>query len=118
MPELSVTDGDSCPVITLSGQADLTTAARLSELITAQLSRGMARLVIDASELSSADSMTIRALVLAALTLKDRGGGLVLRRPRQPVVTMLALAGADQVITVDAEPGITPAPEEGTESAC
>lgn len=117
MLELSVADGDSCPVITLSGQADLTTVARLGELITAQLSLGMARLVVDASELSFADSMAIRTLVLAALTLKDRGGGMILLRPQRPVVNMLALAGAAQVITIDGEPTITPAQEGGAESA-
>jgi anti-anti-sigma factor len=114
---LSVADGDSCPVITLSGQADGTTVARLEELITAQLSRGMTRLVVDAAELSFADSMALRTLVLAALILKDRGGGMVLLGPQRPVARMLALAGADQVITVDAEPKITPAPQGGTEPA-
>lgn len=107
MLKLSVADGDWCPVITLSGRADLTTVAQLRELITALLSRGTARLVIDATELSSADSVAIRTLVLAALTLKDRGGGLVLLRPQRPVARMLALVGADQVITVDAVPRTT-----------
>jgi anti-sigma B factor antagonist len=117
MLELSIAGGDLCPVITLSGQADLTTVAPLSELLTAQLSRGMTRLMVDAAELSFADSMAVRTLVLAALTLKDRGGGLVLLHPQPPVARMLALIGADQVITVDAEPTITPAQKGSTESA-
>jgi anti-anti-sigma factor len=116
MLELSVTDGDWCPVITLVGQADQTTVAPLGELLTAQLSRGMARLVVDAAQLSFADSMAVRTLVLAALTLKDRGGGLVLLHPQRPVVRMLALVGADRVITVDPELTITPGQEDGTES--
>jgi anti-anti-sigma factor len=115
MLELSVSDGDSCPVITLSGQADLTAAARLDQLITAQLSRGSVRLVVDATELSFADSMALRALILAALTLKDRGGGMVLLRPQPPVARILALAGADQVITIDGTPETTPVPQEGTD---
>lgn len=107
MLDLSVADGDSGPVITLSGQADLPTLAELSQLITAQLARGTARLVVDVSELSFAEPMAIRTLVLAALTLKDRGGGLVLLRPQPPVVKMLTLVGGDQVITLDGEPRIT-----------
>jgi anti-anti-sigma factor len=113
MLDLSVADGDSGPVITLSGQADLPTISELGELITALLSRGTARLVIDASELSYAEPMVIRTLVLAALTLKDRGGGLVLLRPQPPVVKMLTLVGGDQVITVDEKPEIT---QGGTET--
>jgi hypothetical protein len=33
MFELSMADGDLCPVITLSGQVDITTAGRLGELV-------------------------------------------------------------------------------------
>jgi len=109
MLELSVADGAFCPVIRLSGQADLTTLAEMAELITVQLSRGMAHLVVDASELTFADSISIRVLVVAAAALKDRGGGMVLLRPQRPVARMLAQVGAGQVITVDAEPRITPA---------
>jgi anti-anti-sigma factor len=87
-------------VITVSGQADLTTVPPLGVLLTEQLARGAARLVVDASELSFADSMAIRTLTLAALTLKDRGGGLILRNPQPPVARMLALVGADHVITI------------------
>jgi anti-anti-sigma factor len=85
----------------------------LGELIIAQLSRGIARLVVDAAELSFADSMAIRTLTLAALTLKDRGGGMVLLRPQPQLARMLALVGADQVITVDGES----APARGPASA-
>lgn len=117
MLELSVADGDSCPVITLSGQADLTTLADLAELITAQLSRRIAHLVVDVSELTFADSISARVLVLAALTLKDRGGGMVLVHPQRPVARVLAVAGADRVMTIDEEAGITAAPQDGAESA-
>ncbi len=113
--ELSIADGDWCPVITLAGQADITTAGQLAELITAQLSRGVAHLVVDAGELSFADSMAIRTLVLAALTLKDRGGGMTLLHPQPPVARALALVGADQVVTIDGERGIEGAQEAAAE---
>lgn len=98
-----VAAGESGPVIVLSGEADLTTVAQLSALITAQLARGTRQLTIDVSELWFADSATIRTLVLAARTLRERGGSLVLLRPRRPVARVLALTGAEQMFTIRGE---------------
>jgi anti-anti-sigma factor len=89
-----VAAGESGPVIVLSGEADLTTVAQLSALITAQLARGTRQLTIDVSELWFADSATRRTLVLAARTLRERGGSLVLLRPRRPVARVQAHKGA------------------------
>ena len=61
----------------LSGETDIATVAELSELVTAQLAGGTVHLTIDVSGLSFADSASVRVLVLAARTLKERGGGLV-----------------------------------------
>jgi anti-anti-sigma factor len=69
-------------VITLSGETEMTTVAQLSELVTGQLSDGTRHLTIDASGLSFADSASVRVLLLAARTLQQRGGGLVLPRPQ------------------------------------
>ena len=107
----SVGSGESGPLIVLSGEADLTSAGQLSALITAQLSRGTRQLTIDASELSFADSMSIRTLVLAARTLNERGGGLVLLRPRPVVARILEIMGADQAITIRTEANGEPEPE-------
>jgi anti-sigma B factor antagonist len=87
-------------VIALAGEADLTCVGQLSALITGQLAGGTRRLTIDMAGLRFADSASIRALVLAARTLKERGGSLVLLRPQPPVGRMLTLTGADQVITI------------------
>jgi anti-sigma B factor antagonist len=84
-------------------EADLTCAGQLSALITAQLSRGTRQLTIDVSELWFADSASIRTLVLAARRLRERGGSLVLLRPRQPVARVLALTGAEQMFTIRGE---------------
>jgi anti-anti-sigma factor len=96
----SVAAGVSGPMIVLSGEADLASVAQLSALITAQLSGGTRQLTIDVSGLRFADSATIRTLVLAAKTLKHRGGSLVLLRPRQPVTRLLDLLGAAQMFTI------------------
>jgi anti-sigma B factor antagonist len=99
----SVAAGQSGPLITLSGEADLADAAELSALISAQLSDGTQVLTIDMSGLHFADSATIRTLVLAARTLKERAGRLVLLRPQPPVARVLELLGADQMFTI--QPG-------------
>ncbi len=100
----SVTAGQSGPVVVLSGEADLSTAAQLSDLITTQLSAGTRNLTLDVSGLSFMDSMSTRIMVLAAKTLSERGGGLVLLRPQPAIARTLALMGADQMIIVRGGP--------------
>jgi anti-sigma B factor antagonist/stage II sporulation protein AA (anti-sigma F factor antagonist) len=100
----SVSAGESGPVITLSGEVDLSTIAELSDLITAQLAGGTIHLTIDASGMSFADSASMRVLMLAAMMLRKRGGGLVLLRPQPALARLLDIMDADQVITVRARP--------------
>ena len=107
----SVSAGESGPVITLSGETDLTTVAELSELLTAQLADGTRYLVIDAAGLGFADSASVRVLVLAARTLRQRGGGLVLLRPQRALTRMLEITGADQMITIHGATEARPEPE-------
>jgi anti-anti-sigma factor len=78
---ISVTAGETGPVVTLSGEADLSTAAELSEVLTHQVSSGSQHLTVDISELSFADSASVRTLVLAGRAMKDRGGALKLTNP-------------------------------------
>ena len=110
----SVAAGISGPVIVLSGEADLTCAGQLSALITAQLSGGTRQLTIDVSGLRFADSASIRVLVLAAKTLKERGGSLVLLCPQQHMTRLLALTGAEQIFTIRGE--IHGEPESGSQA--
>jgi anti-anti-sigma factor len=109
--EVSVAAGDSGPVVVLSGEADLTTVAGLSDVLTAQVAGGAQHLTVDVCELRFADSASIRALALAARTLKDRGGVLELLRPRPIVARALSLMGVDKVITVRAAEGAEAKPE-------
>ncbi len=107
----SVTAGESGPVLMLSGEADLSSAGLLRGLITAQVCRGTRQLTVDVSGLRFADSATIRTLVLAARTLRERGGTLVLLHPQPAVARSLAVTGAEQMFTIRGE---TPGePESG-----
>jgi anti-anti-sigma factor len=103
MLRASVAAGVSGPVVILSGETDLTSAGQLSALITAQLSGGTRQLTVDVSGLRFADTASIRTLVLAARTLKERGGSLVLLRPRQTMARVLDLLGAAQMFTIQGE---------------
>ena len=110
----SVAAGESGPVIVLSGEVDITSAAQLTVLIGGLLNAGAVHLTIDASELSYLDSMSIQVLVVVAKILRVRRGGLVLLRPQRPVARMLTLMGASQVITI--QRAIEAAPEPGSDA--
>lgn len=97
---VSVAAGEPGPVITLSGEADITNTAQLSDVITAQLASGAVYLTIDAAGLSFADSTSIGVLAGAARALRELGGGLILLRPRSNLVRTLTLLGADQMLTI------------------
>ena len=99
----SVAAGISGPVVILSGEADLTSVGQLSALITAQLSGGTRQLTVDVSGLRFADTASIRTLALAARTLKERGGSLVLLRPQRALARMLELLGAAQMFMICGE---------------
>jgi anti-anti-sigma factor len=88
----------SGPVITLSGAADLVSAAALSALFPGQLTGVTVELSIDASGLRFADTASIR--VLAARTVNERGGRLVLLHPQRPVARILAVLGVAEMFTI------------------
>jgi len=107
---MSVSAGERGPLITLSGEADITNAAELSELITAQLSGGTRHLAIDAAGLAFADSASVHVLLAAARTLNERGGGLLLLRPQRPISVLLQLIGVSELITIREETTAEPGP--------
>jgi anti-anti-sigma factor len=102
MLRVSATTGDAGPVIVLAGEADVTNAGQLRDVIGAQLASGAVYLTIDAARLSFADSSAIKILAGTGKTLKELGGGLVLLRPRKTLLRTLTLLGVDQMITIQA----------------
>ncbi len=105
---VSVTAGEAGPLITLAGEADVSTAAQLNDVITAQLASGTIYLTIDVAELSFADSRSISILTGAARILKELGGRLVLLRPRGTLIRILTILGADQLLTIHQATGLGP----------
>jgi anti-sigma B factor antagonist len=110
MLQVSVQAGESGPVVVLAGEADLTCAEQLSAVIDGQLAGGIRQLTVDVSGLRFADSASIRTLVLAARTLTGRGGGLVLLDPQPSVARVLALLGADEMVTIQEKTPARPQP--------
>lgn len=98
--ETSVSTAGPDLVIVLSGEADLGSAARLHALISDQLSTGIRFLTIDVSGLRYADSSSIRELLRAARTLRERGGDLLLLYPQPPVARLLELNAAGRLLTI------------------
>ena len=109
----SATAGDAGPVLVLAGEADVTNAEQLRDVIGAQLASGAVYLTIDAAGLSFADSRAIGILAGTAKTLKELGGGLILLRPREILLRSMTLLGVDQVITIQAATDVAHKPADG-----
>ena len=107
----SVTAGESGPLIVLTGEVDITNAAELSELVTGQLTEETLHLTVDVGGLDFADTAAIRVFFLAARTLRQRGGDLVLLRPRRALARVLEILGVDEVITIRDGTGAASEPE-------
>ena len=104
----SVAAGESGPLIVLTGEVDITTAAELSELVTGQLAEGTLHLTIDVGGLDFADTAAIRVFLLAAKKLRQRGGDLVLLRPQRTLARVLEILGAEEVIEIQGRTGAAP----------
>jgi anti-anti-sigma factor len=98
--DIRVAPGDAGPVVMLSGEADMTTRARLEDALNAQITAGARILTVDLSGLRFADSATIGALTAAARALKAQGGRLDLVNPQPGVARVLTILGVDQILTV------------------
>jgi anti-sigma B factor antagonist len=88
------------PVVSLSGEADVTTVARLQEALDGQITPASRTLVVEVSGLRFADSASIGVLIGAARRLREQGGHLVLLSPQPALARMITLLGVDQVLTV------------------
>ena len=101
------------PVVALSGEADLTTAELLREMLAAQLGTGARLVTVDASELSFLDAASLRVLVLAARALQARHGTLVFACPQPLVARLLEITGADRLLDVQESDGLVGSRKDG-----
>jgi anti-sigma B factor antagonist len=79
-------------VVALSGELDVTDAARIGALLTTVAIR-VPWLIVDLAGLKFTDCAGMRALAAAAKQARQAGGGLVLAAPGPLVLRMLDLTG-------------------------
>jgi anti-sigma B factor antagonist len=108
-----ITAGDAGPVLVLAGEADVTNAERLRDVVSSALASGAVYLTVDAAGLSYADSSAIGILAGTGRTLKELGGALILLRPQESVLRTLTLLQVDQVITIHAAADGSHKPDDG-----
>lgn len=98
--EISVEDGPGGTIVRLSGEADVTAARQLRDVLDIQMKAGARRLTVDMAGLRFADSATIQILLAASRTLAGSGGRLELARPGPVVTQALRLLGVDQMLRI------------------
>jgi anti-sigma B factor antagonist len=88
-------------VLALAGEIDLYTAPRLqTELTRALAASDSAQIVVDMSAVDFCDSTGMNVLLAAHRLAAERGGDLVLARPRAAVRKILEVTGLHSVFTV------------------
>lgn len=96
----NITDGPVGPVVILAGEADIASAGQLACVLGAVVARAPARLTVDVSGLTFADSSALAELIRAARALRGHGGEMYLLRPGRVLAKVLAITGAGTMFTV------------------
>jgi anti-sigma B factor antagonist len=87
-------------LIELVGEADVTNAAALREVLEAEVAKRPQLLIIDLSRLRFMDSSALHAVLRANRAMDRQGGVLALAAPLEPVGRMLRLTAADRLLPV------------------
>ncbi|HET9939171.1 MAG TPA: STAS domain-containing protein [Gaiella sp.] len=96
---------ESVPVIAVHGQADLHTAPQLRAAITTALDSGASGLVIDLSEASFIDSMTLGVLLGAVKRLRPSGGSVSVVCTDSHIRRIFEITLLDRVFSIHADRG-------------
>lgn len=91
---------DGTAVVTVAGQADLHTAPELREAIGDAIDRGNHRLVVDLSEATFVDSMTLGVLLGALRRMTAIDGRLVIVCPDPHLQRVFQITSLDRVLTL------------------
>lgn len=97
---VSVSARESCALVSLAGEADVTVCDRLRGDLTAEVLGGTRNLVVDLSGLSFIDSSCLHVLLRVCRMAEEADGTLGLAAPQPVVARMMVLWGADQLIAV------------------
>ncbi len=87
-------------VVAVTGQADLHTAPELRDAIGAAIDEGRHRLVVDLSDATFVDSMTLGVLLSALKRLTALGGRLVVVCPDRHLRRVFEITSLDRVLSL------------------
>jgi anti-anti-sigma factor len=87
-------------LVTVTGECDTTTVARLTSVLTEQAAQDTRRIILGLSGLRFLDSRGLHSLIKARASLADRDKSLDLVNPRSNVVRVFELTGAGTVFRV------------------
>jgi len=90
-------DGDT-PVVTVSGELDMSTAPDLSDVLDGFVAEP--KVVVDLADLEFIDSTGLSALLGAHRAMQAHGGVLELRSPQPMVVSVVETTGLDAVFQI------------------
>ncbi|HVB27878.1 MAG TPA: STAS domain-containing protein [Mycobacteriales bacterium] len=91
---------DDHVLVTVAGDVDVTTVARLREALHVLYEKRLQRLVLDLSAVTTADVTLLATLVAARRAAASRGCSLVLRAPSRPVSGLLTGASLTSVFRI------------------
>ena len=91
---------DGLGLIELSGEVDLYTAPRFKDDLIALIDEGVARVVIDLSQVTFIDSTALGVIIGGVKRLHERDGSLALVAVSRPVVRILDITGLNRVLTI------------------
>lgn len=102
MVELSVTSdgGPEVTVISLIGEADVSTAARMREELVRAVGEGGPAYVVDLTRVPFLDSTALGVLVGRLKAVRSAGGDLVLVTSDQRLLRNFAITGLDKVFRI------------------
>jgi anti-sigma B factor antagonist len=87
-------------VVSLSGEMDVYSAAKLRNELNRVFSEGKVHVVLDLTELEFMDSTGLGVMARASRRAQEAGGELVLRSPQRPLQKVLEITGMHRVFTV------------------
>ncbi|GAA0389527.1 hypothetical protein GCM10009530_45800 [Microbispora corallina] len=98
---VTITHGSTRTILTLDGELDMVSSARLTDTIDAALQGGRQHLVVDVANLTFCDTSGIWALLRAERTVSAAGGTLELANVRGILKRVLDLTGAARAFRIN-----------------
>ena len=94
---------DRVSIVAVHGQADLHTASELRTALTDAIDRGSVHLVVDLSEATFIDSMTLGVLLGAVKRLRPAGGGVSVVSTDQHIRRIFEITLLDRIFTMHSD---------------